>query len=452
MTTAATGPRFALLTPLLAVLALMVGFAPALVAAPASAATSNDQLVAQLRLMQAETGQYILDNYEPTGLGVEWKALGLARNDTPGAQAWLDTYYSNLVDDVVEKDGVLGAATEYERVILALGALNRDPTDVGGHNLLEGVADMSKLPLLNQVIFALIALDSRDYAIPTVAGVTTPTTRQGLVDRILTAELAAGGWAFFGARTDPDMTGMALQALVPYVGQPEVSAAVGRAVTALSELQRDSGGYASFGESVESATQVITALAALGIDPDTDPRFIKSGGSAAAALTTFYVDGGGFWYSTPSTTRNSMSTEQGFYGIAAYLRFVDGRNSLYDMRDAGEPAPPVPPKPTPPTSNPGKAAATVKVTVKKSRVKRGTNAVFVVKVTAPGARPSGKVRVTFAGRNVSARLNAAGTARVKVPVNRTVKPGKKAVRVVYLGDSRVKKATIQTKKVVRVRR
>jgi hypothetical protein len=450
MKAAATGLRLRVLTPLLAVLALAVGFSPALVAAPASAA--NDQLVAQLRMMQAETGQYILDHYEPSGLGVEWKALGLARNNTPGAQAWLDTYYANLVDDVVEKDGDLGVATEYERVILALTALDRDPSDVGGHNLLEGLADLSTMPLLNQVIFALIALDSGDYEIPTVAGVTTPTTRGALVDRILTAELAAGGWAFFGTRTDPDMTGMALQALAPYVGRTDVAAAVNRALTALSEIQRDSGGYASFGESVESATQVITALAALGIDSDSDSRFIKTGGSAAAALTTFYIDGGGFWYSTASTTRNSMSTEQGFYGIAAYLRFVDGRNSLYDMSDAGEPAPPLPPKPTPPTSNPGKVAATVKLTVKKSQVKRGTSAVFVVKVSARGAKPSGRVRVTFAGRTVAGKLNNAAVARVKVPVKRTVRPGRKAVRVAYLGDSHVKNATIRTKKVVRVRR
>ncbi|WP_235736286.1 hypothetical protein [Nocardioides alcanivorans] len=443
------GLRALALAPLLAVLALLVGFAPALVASTAHAApvaASDDALVAKFREMQAATGQYILDNYEPSGLGLEWKALGLARNNTPGAEEWLSTYYENLVDDVVAKDGKLGAATEFERVILAVTAIGEDPSDVGGHNLLEGLADLDTMRLPNQRIFGLLALDSNNYEIPVVEGVVNPTTRQALVDLTLAAEINGGGWAFFGSTPDPDMTGMTMQALAPYKDQPAVAAALERGVTVLANIQKDSGAFASFGESVESTVQAIAALTPLGIDPATDPRFVKSGGSAAAAVTNFYIDGGGFWYNQPSTNRNSMSTEQGFYGIADYLRLVDGRNSLYDMTDVGE----VPP--TTPTPTPAKVAGTVKVEVKKAQVKRGKKAVFKVKVTAAGVKPTGNVRVVFAGRKVTARLNANGATKVKVKVTKAVKPGKKAVKVKYLGDAQVKKAVTKTKKVVKVKK
>ncbi|MCR1785908.1 hypothetical protein KVF89_25460 [Nocardioides carbamazepini] len=450
------GRGAAALAPLLAVLALVVGFSPALVAAPAqarpfapAAADSDDQLIARYRTMQAETGRYILDHYEPSGLGVEWKALGLARNGTPGADAWIDTYYANLADDVTAKGGVLGAATEYERVILAVTAIGGDPTDVGGHNLLAGLADQSKITLLNQRVFALIALDSKNYAIPEVAGVTMPTTRQGLVDLILGAELASGGWAFFGSIPDPDMTGMTMQALIPYRDQPEVAAALERGVAVLSDIQKPGGAYASFGESVESTVQATLALTGLGIDPAVDTRFVKGGGSAASAVADFHIDGGGFWWSTPSTIRNSMSTEQGFYGIADYLRFVDGENRLYDMTDV-EPrdfgAPVVQP---PPTAT--KAAAVVEVT-QKARVKRGKRLAVTVEVSAAGVVPTGQVRVRFAGRKVIATVDAHGTATVRIKVKPRIKPGRKAVKVDYLGDSLVEPASYATGKVVKVKR
>jgi hypothetical protein len=332
--------RASVLVSFLAVLAVLIGPSPTFALHPAragvpalAAASSDDLLVARYRAMQAETGRYILDHYEPTGLGLEWKALGLARNRTPGAETWLSTYYTNLVGDVAKKAGKLGAATEFERVILAVTALGKDPADVGGYNLLAGLADQSKIVLLNQRVFALIALDSRHYDIPVVDGVTTPTTRQGLVDLILASELAHGGWAFFGTVPDPDMTAMTMQALTPYRSQPAVGAALDRGVAVLADIQKASGAYASFGESVESTVQVTVALTGLGIDPATDPRFVKSGGSAASAVTNFYIDGGGFWYNTASATRNSMSTEQGFYGISDYLRAVDGQKRLYDMTD-----------------------------------------------------------------------------------------------------------------------
>ncbi|MFR5915351.1 MAG: hypothetical protein ACLUGJ_09950 [Blautia wexlerae] len=72
-----------------------------------------------------------------------------------------------------------------------------------------------------------------------------------------------------------------MQALAPYyhkAGYENVTAAIDRGLARLSEMQNDSGGYSTMGvETEESCAQVITALCSLGIDPETDSRFIKGG-------------------------------------------------------------------------------------------------------------------------------------------------------------------------------
>ena len=82
----------------------------------------------------------------------------------------------------------------------------------------------------------------------------------------------------------------------------------------------------------ESCAQVIVALTALGIDPTADSRFVKNGHTVLDALAGFYVTGGGFRH-TAGSERNDMATEQGYYALASYYRFLNGQTSLYDMSD-----------------------------------------------------------------------------------------------------------------------
>ena len=66
-----------------------------------------------------------------------------------------------------------------------------------------------------------------------------------------------------------------------------------KALEALSALQRNDGGFDSWGTvNSESCAQVIVALTALGIDPATDSRFVKNGNTVLDALAGFYVTGG----------------------------------------------------------------------------------------------------------------------------------------------------------------
>lgn len=269
--------------------------------------------------------------------GSEWVALGLARSD----RAVPDSYYESVVEYVkacIDENERLSStkSTENSRLILALTALGYDVTDVGGHNLLKGLSSMSYIQKqgLNGPVWALIAFDSHDYTIP--AG---DVTRDKLIETILAAQLPDGGWAFSGTKADSDMTGMALQALAPYCEtNAEVKAAVDKALDKLSDMQLADGSFFTYNTdgstyaNAESTAQVIVALTALGINPETDARFIQNGCSALDALCGFAVDGGGFKH-IANGEWNGMATEQGYYALASYFRFLSGKTSLYDMRD-----------------------------------------------------------------------------------------------------------------------
>ena len=289
--------------------------------------------------------------------GGEWMTIGLARSGRTVPAG----YYDNVVEYVKAKADAnerlhQAKVTDNARVILALTAIGKDVTNVGGHNLLKGLDNMDYVQTqgINGPIFTLIALDSHNY--PTMGDV----TREKLIGVILAAQLSDGGWNLSGENADTDMTAMAIQALAPYYKTNEtVKAAVDKALEALSALQRNDGGFGSWGTvNSESCAQVIVALTALGIDPATDSRFVKNGSTVLGALAGFYVDGGGFKH-TADGERNGMATEQGYYALAAYYRFTNGQTRLYDMSDVtiqtggNTPANPDDPGKTDP-SDPGK--------------------------------------------------------------------------------------------------
>ncbi|MBD9139275.1 MAG: DUF4430 domain-containing protein [Clostridiales bacterium] len=289
--------------------------------------------------------------------GGEWMTIGLARS----GRAVPAGYYDNVVEYVKAKADAnerlhRAKVTDNARVILALTAIGKDVTNVGGHNLLKGLDNMAYVQKqgINGPIWTLIALDSHNY--PTMGDV----TREKLIQVILDAQLPDGGWDLSAENADTDMTAMAIQALAPYYKTNEtVKAAVDKALEALSALQRNDGGFGSWGTvNSESCAQVIVALTALGIDPTTDSRFVKNGSTVLGALAGFYVDGGGFKH-TADGERNGMATEQGYYALASYYRFLNGQTSLYDMSDVtiqtggNTPANPDDPGKTDP-SDPGK--------------------------------------------------------------------------------------------------
>lgn len=106
----------------------------------------------------------------------------------------------------------------------------------------------------------------------------------------------------------------------------------------MSEMQNDSGGYSTMGvETEESCAQIITALCSLGIDPETDSRFIKGGHWTIENLLSYHIDGSGFMHvkagagnngGAAAGTLDGMATEQGYYALVAYQRLKDGKTSF----------------------------------------------------------------------------------------------------------------------------
>lgn len=290
-------------------------------------------LMANLDTIYKTTGDFMATLGTPTvnSTGGEWMVIGLARSGRTVPAG----YYDNVVKYVKANADANERlhptkVTDNARVILALTAIGKDVTNVGGHNLLKGLDSMDYVQAqdINGPIFTLIALDSHNY--PTMGDV----TREKLIQVILDAQLPGGGWNLSAENADPDMTAMAIQALAPYYKTNEtVKAAVDKALEALSALQRTDGGFDSWGTvNSESCAQVIVALTALGIDPTADSRFVKNGNTVLDALASFYVTGGGFRH-TAGGERNDMATEQGYYALAAYYRFANTQTRLYDMSD-----------------------------------------------------------------------------------------------------------------------
>ena len=285
------------------------------------------------------TGDYIekLPGDKLNAFGSEWYILGLARS----GRKVFDDYYKAIekyVSENIDENGRLDEkrATDNAKLVLVLSALDKDVTDVGGHDLLKALSDMDYVTQqgLSGAIYALLAFDCRGYDIPSADKNVEQTSREGLVKYILDKQLKDGGWAYSGDKAEPDMTAMALQALAAYYKtDAKVKEAADKAVTCLSKLQNTTGGYDSYGSvNSESAAQVITALTALGIDPDNDARFVKNGVSVLDSLCGFYVDGGGFRHVSDGKL-DPTATAQGYYALAAYYRFAGSQTALFDMTD-----------------------------------------------------------------------------------------------------------------------
>lgn len=298
----------------------------------------NNDLRGKLEALYKSTGDYLTQAGTPAvgSIGGEWMVLGLSRSgrDVPGA----DVYYNGVVSYAQSMDryGRIPGETvsTNARIALALAAIGKDPTNVGGKSFLQACDSMSyiKRQGTSGPVWTLIALDSMDY--PTFGDV----TRDKLIEAILDRRMESGAWyiSITNKEDNVDMTAMAIQALAPYyAANADVKAAVDKAVSWLAAAQQADGSFAetaAAAASSESCAQVIVALTALGIDPVTDSRFTKNGKTVLDALCTFAVEGGGFRH-TASGERNGMATEQAYYALAAYYRFVNGQTRLYDMTD-----------------------------------------------------------------------------------------------------------------------
>ncbi|MGI5860139.1 MAG: S-layer homology domain-containing protein [Tepidanaerobacteraceae bacterium] len=276
-----------------------------------------------------EIVKYICKNNEGCEL-TEWQIIGM----TAAGIEVPEKCYENLEEYVKAQEGNFRKITDYAKIVMAVTALNSDPRNVSGYDIIEKIYNNDNMTLqgTNGPIFALIALDASGCSIPQGA----LWSREKLLDYILNQQNADGGFPLtYGEASDIDITAMTLQTLSRYQENPGVITAIENAVDFLSQKQSDDGGYTAWGDvSSESISQTIIALTALEIDPAEDFRFVKDG-NLISKLFSFKEADGGFSH-IQGEGSNDMATEQALVALAAYKRFLDGKSWIYDMQKENE--------------------------------------------------------------------------------------------------------------------
>ncbi|MER2107951.1 MAG: DUF4430 domain-containing protein [Solibacillus sp.] len=308
-----------------------------------------------------KTTAFLLQKAPTATFSSEWAIISLARSQAAVPKSYYDNYLASVADALKEANGTLeGPRTEHSRLILALSAIGVDATNVGGYNVYAPLHDFEQVIAqgLNGPIFALLAFDAQKYNPPVAAlgrvasltdvAATTVTTREKLVDHIVSSELAGGGFALSGTKADPDLTAMALQALAPYKADAKVAKVIDRAVAQLASIQLTNAGYTSAGsENVQSAAQVLIALSTLNIDAEKDARFVKNGQTILGNIESYAI-GDGSYKHPKNGAYNAMATQQVTQALVAYDRFKKDLPGLFDMADVTVEETPIP-TPTPGT-------------------------------------------------------------------------------------------------------
>ena len=264
-----------------------------------------------------DTGEYLKNNITPQvgSIGGEWVVIGLSRSgmfSEAQKQAYCDAVKAYAASKGTNRLHSR-KSSDNSRVILALSAVGKDPGSIAGYDLTEPLADFDfvKTQGINGVIWALIALDSCNYYLQN-------DCRDQMLGELLSAQHIDGSWGL-DENADPDVTGMAFQALAPYrKSDTNIHNAVEKALLWLDSLSFDL-------LSPESCAQLIVAYTTLGIAPNT---------GLIDSMMRYSVPNG--FAHTLNGEYNQMATEQAYYALAACRRFENGENALYDMSDVAD--------------------------------------------------------------------------------------------------------------------
>ncbi|WP_026592334.1 DUF4430 domain-containing protein [Bacillus sp. UNC437CL72CviS29] len=287
---------------------------------------TNELLMKQLDQAIAKTSKKMIED----GIDSDWVAIALARSGNNIPVETKISYLQSLTQKV-EKRVERFTATDIARTVLAVTAVNGNPTNVAGKNLVQKLYQSEKLNSITGYTFALLALDSKKYEVPAEA----KWNRAALVKEILNAQHTDGGWTYHvesskDEASSIDVTGMVLSALAPYQKQPEVKHAVDKAVQYLTNKQLNTGGFEADGqENSNSVAQAIIGLAIAGVDP-TSEAFTKNNVSAVQNLISYQLANGKFKWLPNDQEGNGMATEQALLALVQYKSFVTGQGSIYD--------------------------------------------------------------------------------------------------------------------------
>lgn len=309
-------------------------------AAGSTLRTAIDRAAQAERLLGGGTSEGLLADQTACPAGsnfCDWAAFAMAiTGQTEDYEAYLTALEHYVTQMYMEEQTEVNGRQRIALTVLALGG---DPTAFGT------ASDGSKINLVadavynysgdydddttNRLMYALVTLDAGAYETPDDA----KYTRDDFLEMILQRQNAdSGGFGLMAGGEDIDITSMTLQALGKYQDRPEVSEAIDAGLEFLQKQMDSEGNYVAFGtDSSESLSQVILALCALGIDPDTDARFCAGQITPTQALLRYQLDDGGFRHALADTEGNFIATQQAMMALEAVERLRNGEAGIYDF-------------------------------------------------------------------------------------------------------------------------
>jgi len=236
--------------------------------------------------------------------------------------------YLNAAADAILADGA--GDTALAKAVIILTAIGIDPQEIYSGDSAEAV---DAVALLNEVQqsasvwnapYTLAAYNQADFT-------GTAAYEDALVEALLAAQQDDGSWNEYGMAVDS--TANAVMGLAFYADRAEVRAAIDRAVAWFADQMQEDGTFdGGWGANANTCAVVICALAAAGVDPAADARFVQDGVSALDGLLSYAVESNnGFGYSD-NTARNDYATEQGFRALVAAAR-VAADGGAYNVLD-----------------------------------------------------------------------------------------------------------------------
>lgn len=332
--------------------------------------------------------------------GKDWQVFAVNRSSAniDGLDDWNQKYVDSFSDM-----SVLKYPSDYARAILVLSSIGKDVTNFNSINLIEKMLENkgSVLSYTSNAIYALLALDSKDYLIPESCSI----TKDDIINYIVSQKVNENG-EFVGSYEDSgqtveyvdlDTTYMAIQSLAPYYGtKNEAKEFIDKAIGSINKNQGKSGAIATFGTDNASTTaQALLAIVAL--DKDVNNYKIGTKTLVDGLLSLYDEKSGGFKYY--GSVDLDFSTPQATYALAGYLRQQQGINGIYDFNnDKDITYPPI----------------ATKLTLSKSSV-YFTKAGATYKIGISSLLPNGSINeFTFKSSNTSiATVNSTGTVTAK---------------------------------------
>ena len=253
---------------------------------------------------------------ENAGLGSEWYITALSKYGNYD----FSSYRAALVEYLSKNE--VGSASSRQKYALTLLAVGSSDSYIN-ETLNSSIGEQGVMSLIFGLHLLNNGCKSDDYSL------------NKLVAELLSFQLDDGGWAVAGGNGDVDVTAMAIQALAPqYKNDTAVKISVDGALDFLTDRQQENGGYSSYGiNNPESAAQVLIALSSLGIDAETDSRFIKNGNTVFDGINEFRLSDGSFCHKAGGDF-NSTATVQVFNAMVAYCSMKNGKDGLYIFKSA----------------------------------------------------------------------------------------------------------------------